>query len=289
MNYFLHIVIMIGIYLILTQSLNLVMGYAGLLSLTHAAFYGLGAYITTLLMMTFKLNFFVALPLAVLFTSLLSLIVAVPSLRLKGDYFVLATMGFQAIIFSILYNWVDVTRGPYGIPGIPTPSLFGLEFNSIQRFVLLSIIFALVCIYVLYRITATQFGRILKAIREDELAIQALGKNTVKVKTIAFALSAGISAVAGSLYATYVTYIDPTSFTISESLFLVIILAIGGTGNIRGPIVGTLVMVILPEALRFLEIPDTIAPNIRMMIYAITLILIMRYRTKGIAGEYGFE
>ncbi len=280
---------MIGIYLILTQSLNLVMGYTGLLSLSQAAFYGIGAYVTTLLMINLKINFFLAVVLSVITTALMSLIVALPSLRLKGDYFILATLGFQAIIFSILYNWVELTRGPYGIPGIPQPQIFGISFNTIPSFLILSFLFALKCIYFVYLLTKSQFGRILKAIREDELATKTLGINTFKIKTIIFAISAGISAIAGSLYATYVTYIDPTSFTISESLFLVVILAIGGSGNIKGPIVGTILMIILPEVLRFLEIPDTIAPNIRMIIYALTLILIMRFRTKGIAGEYGFE
>lgn len=289
MNYLLHILIMIGIYLILTQSLNLIMGYTGLLSLSQAAFYGLGAYVTTLLMINLKINFFLAVILSVIITSILSLIVALPSLRLKGDYFVLATLGFQVIIFSILYNWVELTRGPYGIPGIPQPHLFGFTFDTIPAFLIISTLFAFISIYFMHILTNSQFGRILKAIREDELVTKTLGKDTFKIKTITFAISAGLSAIAGSLYAAYVTYIDPTSFNISESLFLVVILAIGGSGNIKGPVIGTILIVILPEALRFLEVPDTIAPNIRIIIYAIILIFIMRFRTKGIAGEYGFE
>ena len=280
---------MISIYLILTQSLNLVMGYTGLFSLCQAAFYGIGAYLTALLMLKFNLNFFYSLIISILATSLLSFIVSIPSLRFKGDYFILATLGFQSIIFSILYNWVSLTRGPYGIPGIPGPSLFGFDFDSPGKFLLLSLPLSLLVILFLRLITKYQFGRVLKAIREDETATLALGKNTFKFKITAFAISASISAIAGSLYATYVTYIDPTSFTISESLFLVIILAIGGSGNIKGPIIGTIVMVILPEILRFLQIPDTIAPNVRMMIYALALIIIMRFKINGIAGEYEFK
>lgn len=289
MNYLIHILIMINIYIILTQSLNLVMGYTGLLSLASAAFYGIGAYTTALLMMKLNVNFFIALPLAVISSIILSFIVAYPSLRLKGDYFILATLGFQIVIFSILYNWVSLTRGPYGIPGIPQPSIFNLNFNTLPKFLILSTIFSLLTIYFFYLITNSQYGRILKAIRDDEIATKTLGKDTFKFKLSAFAISSGISAISGALYATYVTYIDPTSFTISESLFLVTILAIGGAGNLQGPIVGTLFMVILPEILRFLAIPDTIAPNVRMMIYAIILIYLMRKKTKGIAGEYGFD
>lgn len=289
MNYLFHILIMIGIYIILTQSLNLVMGYTGLLSLCHAAFYGIGAYAITLLMINFNLNFFVALVFAIIISSFLSLIVAIPSLKFKGDYFVLATLGFQIIIFSILYNWVSFTRGPYGIPGIPSPSLLGFKFDNPQNFLILSTSLALIVIYFIYLITTSQFGRVLKAIREDEITTKVLGKDTFKFKVKIFAISAAIASISGSLFATYVTYIDPTSFTIDESLFFVIILAVGGSGNITGPIVGSIILVILPEILRFLQIPDTIAPNIRMMLYALTLILIMKYQKTGIAGEYGYD
>lgn len=289
MNYLIHILIMIGIYIILTQSLNLVMGYTGLLSLCHAAFYGIGAYTVTLLMMHFNLNFFIAIIFAIIISSLLSLLVAIPSLKFKGDYFVLATLGFQIIIFSILYNWVSFTRGPYGIPGIPSPSLFGFKFDQPQSFLILSTLFALIVVYFTYLLTSSQFGRILKGIREDEITTKILGKDTFRFKVKAFAISSAIASISGGLYATYVTYIDPTSFTIDESLFLVIILAVGGSGNITGPIVGSIILVILPEVLRFLQIPDTVAPNIRMMLYALTLIVIMRYKKTGIAGEYGFD
>jgi branched-chain amino acid transport system permease protein len=289
MNYLFHILVMIGIYVILTQSLNLVMGYTGLLSVCHAAFYGIGAYASTLLMTGWGVNFFVALPVAVIVSVLLSFVVSIPSLRLKGDYFVLATLGFQAIIFGIMYNWVSFTRGPYGIPGIPIPTLFGFAFDGPASYTLLSLSLAALVVTFIYLITSSQFGRVLKAIREDEIATQALGRNTVLFKTTAFALGAGIAAIAGSLYAGYVRYIDPTSFTVAESLFLVTILAIGGSGNIQGPVVGTIILVLLPEVLRFLRIPDTIAPNIRMMLYALALILVVIYRPRGIAGEYGFE
>jgi len=289
MNYLLHILIMIGIYLILTQSLNILMGYTGLLSVCHAAFYGIGAYATTLLMMKFGINFFIAVFIALIISVLLSYIVSIPSLKLKGDYFVLSTIGFQSIIFSILYNWVSFTRGPYGIPGIPSPSIFGFTFGDQSSYLILVFLFVIPVIIFTHLITSSQFGRVLKSIREDELAASSLGKDVYKFKLTAFAISAGIAAISGGLYACYVTYIDPTSFTISESLFLITILAIGGSGNLKGPVVGSIVVIILPEILRFLNIPDTIAPNIRMMIYALALIIFMIYKPKGIAGEYGFE
>jgi len=289
MNYILHILIMISVYLILSQSLNILVGYTGLLSVCHAAFYGIGAYTSALLMTKLGLNFFLALPLGVILAMTLSLLVAYPSLRLRGDYFVLAGLGFQIIVFSILYNWEGLTRGPYGIPGIPKPGLLGLEFNNLPLFLLISSIFAIVILFILYRISVSPFGRVLKAIRENEMAALALGKNVSNFKIKAFIIASGIAAIAGSLYAGYVTYIDPTSFTLDESIFIMAIILVGGTGNVKGPIVGTIFMVILPEILRFLGIPDTIAPNVRQMIYGGLLILLMFIRPQGIIGEYKFE
>lgn len=289
MNYLLHILIMINIYFILSLSLNLLVGYTGLLSICHAAFYGIGAYISTLFMIKLGMNFFPALLIGVLGAAIASLIVAIPSLRLKGDYFILTSLGFQVIVFGILYNWVAVTRGPYGIPGIPRPKVLGFEFGSIPTYFILSGIFALLAIFVLWRFTSSPFGRVLKAIREDELATKALGKNVTNFKILAFMIAAGIAAIAGSLYAGYVTYIDPTSFTLDESIFILSIIIIGGAGNLRGPIIGSAILIVLPEALRFLGIPDTIAPNVRQMIYGALLIILMRLRTQGIAGEYKFE
>lgn len=289
MNYVLHILIMIAIYLILSLSLNLLVGYTGLLSICHAAFYGIGAYTSTLLMVKVGLSFPLALICGMAMAMALSLLVAYPSLRLKGDYFVLTSLGFQVIIFSILYNWVGLTRGPYGIPGIPRPRLFGIEFGSLPLFLLLSSSLALLVLIAVRRLTSSPFGRALKGIREDELVTLALGKDVARFKIWAFVIASGIAAISGALYAGYVTYIDPTSFTLDESIFILAIILVGGSGNLKGPIIGTVFMIVLPEILRFLGIPDTIAPNVRQMIYGTLLVLLMRYRSQGIAGEYRFE
>lgn len=289
MNYILHLLIMICIYLILALSLNLLVGYAGLFSIAHAAFYGIGAYATTLLMMKAGLNFFIALAIGVIIAMILSLSVALPSLRLKGDYFVLASIGFQVIVFVVLYNWVGLTRGPYGIPGIPKPRLFGLKFETLPSFFLLGALLAGASFIVLYLISCSPFGRALKAIREDETAALALGKNVAALKTWTFIVACGIAAVAGGLFAVYMSYIDPTSFTLAESIFILSVVLVGGSGNIKGPVVGAVLMVLLPEILRFLRIPDTVAPNVRQMIFGALLVFLMRFRPQGIAGEYALE
>jgi branched-chain amino acid transport system permease protein len=286
MNYLLHIFIMINIYSILALSLNLLVGYVGLLSICHAAFYGIGAYIGTLSIMNLGIPFFPALFLAVIGSVLLSFIISIPSLRLKGDYFVLGSIGFQVIAFTILYNWVGLTRGPYGIPGIPRPVLFGLSIASIPAYFIFSLTAAVLCAVLIYIITFSPFGRLLKAIREDETAAQALGKDVTRCKITAFALAAGFAAVSGVLFAGYMRYIDPTSFTMMESVYILSIIIIGGTGNLSGPIIGVVLMIFLPEILRFLQIPDTIAANMRQIIYGFLLIVIMRYWPQGLLGDH---
>jgi branched-chain amino acid transport system permease protein len=288
MSYLLHILIMVNIYAVLALSLNLLVGYAGLISICHAAFYGIGAYTGTLLMVEVGLGFWPALLLAVLATVLLSLMISVPALRLSGDYFVLASLGFQVIVFTVLYNWTDLTRGPYGISGIPQPSFWGLEIGSPMAYFFFTGTIALVCVGLLHLIGQSPFGRILKAIREDEMAASALGKNISHFKITAFAIAAGFAAVPGVLFAGYMHYIDPTSFTIMESIFILSIIIIGGTGNTVGPLLGTVLLLFLPEALRFLGMPDAIAANMRQVIYGLVLIVMLRFRPQGLRGEYRF-
>lgn len=286
MNYLLHILIMIAIYTLLTLSLNLPVGYTGLLSLAQAAFYGIGAYAATLFMMQAGINFFAAVVLAVILSATLSLLVSYPAIRLRGDYFILASLAFQIIIFTVLYNWIDLTRGPYGIPGIPRPELFGIVFDSLPKFFALCGGIAVGVASVAKRLCSSPFGLVLKAIREDELSAISIGKDVRKFKILAFAISSGLAAIAGGLYASYVTYIDPTTFTLDESIFILSIVMVGGSGNLRGPVIGTLLMILLPEGLRFLGIPDSVAPNVRQIIYALVLILLMMFRPQGLAGEY---
>jgi len=289
MRYLWHILVMINIYAALASSLNLTAGYTGLLSLCHAAFYGIGAYATTLLVMKVGLGFLPSLGVAMIFTAVLSLIIAIPSLRLRGDYFVLATLGFQIIVFSILYNWVGLTRGPFGIPGIPAPRVFGLEINNGFPYFLFSLALVLASLGAMWLLIASPFGRLLRAIRDDEIAAASLGKNVPRVKTMAFAIAAAFAAVPGGLFAAYVRYIDPTSFTLTEAIFVLSIVAIGGAGDFRGPIVGAVLLVALPEVLRFLHVSDSVAANLRQIIYGVVLILLMRFRSKGLMGDYGFE
>lgn len=289
MNYLLHLLIITEIYLMLALSLNLMIGYTGLLTLAHAAFYGIGAYATTLIMIHTGFGFLPALLSAVGIAVALSFLISSAALRFRGDYFVLATLAFQVIVFSILNNWISVTRGTYGIPDIPRPSLLGVEISSLFSFAVLGLGLSIVIAAILALAYHSPFGRTLQAIRDDEIAATSLGKNVISFKMRSVALASACAAVAGALYATYVTFIDPTSFTTEESVLLVSMVVIGGTGNLKGPVVGSVLLVLLPELLRFLAVPDSLAPNLRMIIYGLLLIVIMRFRPQGIAGSYRFE
>lgn len=288
MEYLLHILVLIGIYTILAVSLDLLAGHTGLLSIAHAAFYGLGAYTSALLAVHFGAPFLIGVLAGMAVAVLISFVVSLPSLRLHDDYFVIATFGFQMILFSIFNNWMDLTRGPLGIPGIPQPEIFGWTIQSHIGFVVLSAVFAAIAYVVVGRLAASPFGRVLRAIREDEVFAESLGKNTLKFKVIAFAVSAALAASAGSLYAHYITYIDPTSFTVMESILVISMVIIGGAGSPWGPLIGAVVLVTLPEALRFIGLPSAVAANLRQIFYGTLLVVMMMVRPRGLVGRYGF-
>lgn len=286
MEYIFHILIMLNIYVMLVLSANLTIGMANLLTMCQAAFYGIGAYIGTFFLMQFNLPFVVIALAVMLLTGLFSWLVSYASVRLKGDYFVIATMGFQLIVYTILYNWTDVTRGPYGIPGIPGIKLLGLfELSGVYAYFALSLVVAAIVVLVINRMVKSPFGRILNAIRADETMVQALGRDTVAFKEWVFFISAAVAGLAGVIYASYVSYIDPTSFTLDESIFILSALFIGGIGNIKGPILGALFVVLLPELLRFVGLPDSVAANLRQIIYGLALILVMYFRPQGLWGK----
>lgn len=289
MEYLLHIFILIGIYIILSVSLNLIAGYTGLLSIAHAAFYGIGAYVAALMALNWHSPFLINIVCAVILSGLLGLLVGIPSLRIRDDYFVIATFAFQVITFSILNNWVSFTGGPMGLPGIPQPTILGLTISSHLGFLLLVGLLCALILWISNRIVQSPFGRVLKAIREDEVFAQAAGKNVAAYKVLVFVIGAGMAAIAGVMYAYYISFIDPTSFTVMESIFIISIVIIGGAGSLWGPVVGAVVLVSLPEILRFLGLPSSIAANVRQILYGGLLVAFMMWRPQGFLGKYAFQ
>ena len=286
MNYLFHLLVILGIYLTLSYSLNLTLGFAGLLSFCHAAFYGIGAYSYVLLLQSAHMPQAAALAGAVAINALLGLLIGVVSIRFRGDLFLFVTLGFQMIVYVAMYNWVGLTNGPYGLAGIPRPEIFGIILRTPLQYVFLVVAMNLLVLPLLFRLYRSPFGLLLKALREDEAAAESLGINARSMFLQAFVITAVFAALPGALYASYVTYIDPTSFTLNESIFLAAILLLGGAGNRLGPLVGAAIMVFLPEALRFLGLPDSIAHNMREVLYGLLLVFLMYFRPRGIAGEF---
>lgn len=289
MEYLLHILILICIYCIVGISLNLVAGYTGLISIAHAAFYGIGAYTAALLSLRFGFNFLIAIPAAVVVAAILGFIIGFPSLRIRDDFFVIATFGLQVIIFSIMNNWMELTNGPLGLPGIPQPQLFGYNFTSHIDFLVLTGFFAVLVYLIARRIANSPFGNVLRAIREDELFAKSLGKNTSLYKVGIFSIGAGLVAIGGALYAYYISFIDPTSFTVTESIFMLSIVIVGGAGRLSGSVLGAVLLVTFPEILRFVGMPNAIAANMRQILYGGLLVVFMMWRPKGILGEFAFR
>ncbi len=285
MDYLFYILILVNIYAILAVSLNLLVGLTGLISIAHAAFMAIGAYSTALLVTGLGMNFFLTVVVGMVVAAGISALLALPSLRVRGDHYIIASFGFQVIIISILLNWTSLTRGPFGITGIPRPSLFGVSFSSYHALFLLSAAFVVLCGLVGWRISASPLGAVLRAIREDEVAAQSLGKNVTRYKVLIFVVGCSLAASAGSLYASVASFIDPFSFDITESIFILAIVIIGGKGNIWGSILGAAVLIVLPEVLKFLAVPSGIADPLRRMLYGVLLILFMRFMPSGLIPE----
>jgi branched-chain amino acid transport system permease protein len=286
MAYLIHLAILISIYAILGLSLNLVVGYTGLLSVAEAAFYGIGAYVTALLLVSGGWNFFLAAIVGMIASGIIALAVGLVLSKFDGDYYALASIGLGVIIYSVFLNWQGVTGGPLGIADIPRPTLFGFNFSDNLSFLALAIVFLILAYLASRFIVHSSFGRVLKTIREDEKAIRVFGYKTLNYKLLIFVIGAMMAAAAGALYASYITYIDPSTFTVDSSILIVAIIILGGLASLRGSLIGALFIILLPEILRFVGFPDEIAAQMRQAVYGLLLILLMLYRPQGLMGEY---
>lgn len=275
MDYILHLAILICIYSILAQSLSLVAGYSGQVSLAHAGFYGIGAYTTALLSVNYGFPVLLTIPVALLLSGVIAYVVSKIAIKTIDDYYIIITLGIQIVIFSIMNNWQSVTRGSLGIPGIPVFKVLGFAFDSKISFLALSLFFMILVWFILHNISSSPFGRVLRALSEDEIYTKSLGKDVYKAKVVSFTISGMMASVAGVLYAHYISYIDPTSFTTDESIFILSIVIIGGMRNLKGIFFAAAFLVLLPEALRFVGMPSSIAANMRQIIYGIALILVI--------------
>ena len=287
MDYIIHILILIGIYSILALSLNLIVGFTGLVSIAQAAFFGIGAYTTAILLTLFGVNFFLSVIIGVIIAGIVGLAIGSLLSKLSNDYFTLASFGFNIIVFRIFYNWQTLTKGAIGIPGIiPRPYLFGIDFSNNLYFLILVLFFVILIYFLSEFLVKSSFGRVLKSIREDEKVVQIFGYNITYFKLSIFTIGAMIASISGSFFASYISYVDPSPFALSESIFILTIIIFGGLANNKGVILGTVCLILLPELLRFIGFPSEIAAQARLAIYGLILVLLMLYRPKGLLGEY---
>ena len=289
MNYAIHVLVTFEIYLILSLAMNYLAGYSGMLSMTQAALYGIGAYVTAILMLDLSAPFLVAVVIAVIFNLIASVPIIWFAARLRNLFFAMATLSWQMIVFHVLQNWISLTNGPFGISGIPKPEMFGIQFAKLADFALVSGLFAIVVLAFYVGLNYTPLSRLHRGMRDDELAVMSYGKNPTHLKSIAILIASATTAIAGALYATYYSYIDPTSFSIHESILILSMVLIGGLGSVRGSIAGALFYVSLPELLRFMDLPDAAAANLRIIIFALALVLVVKYRPFGFFGTYKFD
>jgi branched-chain amino acid transport system permease protein len=279
-----HLLTVMAIYGILAVSLNLVVGVTGLFNLGHAAFFGIGAYASALLALA-GYPYPVCLATAILLPALAGILVGLPTLRLRGDYLAMATLGFGEITRAVFRNWVGLTRGPMGLPGIPHPTLFGLAIGSPGRWVVTAFAGLALAWLVAELVTRSPLGRVLRAIREDELAVQALGKNPEPFKLQALALGAGLAGLGGSLYAQYIGFVDPSPFTLGTTIFLFLLIVLGGLGNHGGSVAAAFALLAAREALRFTPLPPSVSAPLQQLVLSVGLVVLVIYRPWGLLPE----
>lgn len=277
-DYFLRVITIAGVFTILTLSLNLVTGFTGQFCLGWAAFYGIGAYTSALLAMKLGLSFWLTLPLGGLMAALFGILLGIPTMRLKDIYLAITTLGFGEIIRLIMLNWTDLTRGSMGLPGIPSPQLFGYEFSTNLPYYYLILILVLITVFTMYRLIDSRIGRALIAIREDDLAAKTVGIDITAYKVMAFAIGAFFAGIAGSFYAHYTSFIDPHTFSFMESISILAMVVLGGMGSITGSIIGAVILSVIPEMLRGLS-------EYRMIIFGLIMMAVMIIRPQGIMGK----
>ena len=289
MSYLLHLVVLFEIYILVATSLNLLIGYGGLIQLAQAAYFGIGAYTTAIVSVELGWGFVLATFLAGCTAGVLSVVISVPAWRFRGDALVIISLSVQLVFYALFCNWVSITGGPYGITAIPKPVIFSTSIDTPLTFSLLYAFIVACFLTMLALLQSSPFGRALQAMRDDDLAACSIGISTQRLKVQVFAIASALVGVGGAMYAAYSGYIDPTSFTLDESIVMLSMVIVGGTGNLRGPLVGALILIAIPEVLRTTPVPISMASNIRLLLYGILMILLMHLRPRGLVGRYRFE
>lgn len=288
MSYLLLLIVHFEILALVALSLNLLVGYTGLMHLAHAAYVGVGAYAYAVASQK-SVGFTASLLIAGGVSALASLLVSIPACRYRGNAFVITSLAAQLGLFAVFYNWTAVTGGPFGLSGIPKPMILSTHISSYGH---IAVLYGAIGVAFFVLSAATMrgpFGRTLRAIRDDELAARSIGISPTNAKLQAFAIASAIGGIAGGMYAAFSSYIDPSLYSVDEAILVLAMVLVGGSGNLAGPLFGAAVMIGLPEALRFLDVPNVVAGNLRVALFGVLLIVMMRLRPQGIAGVYRLE
>jgi len=276
-EYILRIIIMVWIYSILALGLNFIVGFTGLLSFGHAAFYGIGSYVTAILMAQYGFNFFPVLAVSWGVTFIFGFLLGLPVVRIRGDYLVLVTLAFGEIFRLVMQGWQSLAGGQMGIVGIPPPSIFGFRIISNFHFYYLGLALTVFTFAVLGFLANSKIGRAMIAIREDELAASAMGINTAFYKLLNFAIGTGFAGIAGSFLAVYLSAIAPSNFTLGESVLMIVMVIVGGMGSLPGSIVGAAVLLFATELFRSVY-------QYRLLIIGLIMVVVLLWRPQGIMG-----
>jgi len=270
------------LYIMITLSLNLMVGFLGQMSFGHAAFYGIGAYTAAILLTRTEIPFLLAFLLAGVVAGLFGLLLGLPVLKLKGYYFTIITMVFCEIIRVVELNWMSLTRGPLGIMAIPKPEVLGFLFNTPQRLYFFMLLLVVLATLIVKNLMNSRIGYAILAIRDDELAAAAMGIPVFRYKMIVFVISSLLVGLAGAFYACYTSYIDPSSFAAAQSNNMLVMVIFGGLGNTVGSFIGAVVLTVLPEMLRGLM-------QYRQLIYGALLVVLMMVKPQGLLGDINFK
>jgi branched-chain amino acid transport system permease protein len=271
------LLVFVGIYVIVCTGLSLIFGYAGQLSLTQAAFYGIGAYTSALLSTRGGLSFWIGLVAAAVLPGLVALVIGAPILRLRHYYLAMATLAFSEIMVVFFVQEVDITGGPTGITLVPAPSVLGLPLNTPTRYYYLVWTVAVLVVAFSYNLIRSKFGRSLRAISDNEIAASAMGVDVARMKSLMFVLSAVYAGIGGALYAHYISFVSPDGFSVSLSILLVIMVAVGGVQSLGGAVLGAVFMTVLPSLLGGYQ-------QYAMLVYGLILVLVLMFMPAGIAG-----
>ena len=275
--YHLHVLIMAGVFAILALSLNLLLGYTGQLSLGHAAFFGIGAYTSALLALKLEWSFWLALPSAAVAAGLAGWAIGRLALKLRGAYFVLVTISFAGVISLVSINWMELTNGPLGLPGVPPPELGPWSLRTKTAYYYLVLAAAALAYLVCHRLVYSRIGRALVALRENEPLAESVGIDGTRYLVLAAVVSAALAGVAGSLYAHYTRFVSPEVFLFTYTVTMVIMVIAGGKGTLVGPVIGALLFTALPEALR-----EAMAWQWQMLAYGVVLVVLVFFLPRGI-------